>query len=83
MKEKEDNTICPHCRGKKERCWIDSPEDNNCVHVSIAKHGKHTLDQVSKRLGTSLVNAFQIEKRALRKLKKKMDLKIFLNRDTN
>lgn len=81
MKDKDD--ICKHCGGKIERCWIDSPEDHNCVHVSIAKHGKHTLDQVSKRLGTSLVNAFQIEKRALRKLKKKMDLKIFLNRDTN
>ena len=75
--------ICKHCGGKKERCWIDYPEDNNCINVSIAKHGKHTLGQISKRLGTSIVNVFQIEKRAIQKLKKKSDLKIFLNRDTN
>lgn len=75
--------ICPHCGGKRERCWIDYPEDNNCINVSIAKHGKHTLEQISKRLGTSIVNVFQIEKRAIQKLKKKSDLKIFLNQDTN
>ena len=75
--------ICKHCGGPKERCWIDYPEDDNCVHVAIAKNGKHTLEQISKRLGTSTVNVFQIEKRALRKLKKKKDLKIFLNSDTN
>lgn len=70
--------ICKHCGGPKERCWIDAPEEGNCVHVAIAKNGKHTLEQISKRLGTSLVNVFQIEKRALRKLKKKIDLKKFL-----
>ena len=75
--------ICTHCGGKKERCWIDYPEDDNCIHVAIAKNGKHTLEQISKRLGTSTVNIFQIEKRALQKLKKKKDLKIFLNSDTN
>ena len=75
--------ICAHCGGKKERCWIDYPEDDNCIHVAIAKNGKHTLEQISKRLGTSTVNIFQIEKRALQKLKKKKDLKIFLNSDTN
>lgn len=77
------DNICKHCGGKKERCWIDYPEDDNCIHVAIAKNGKHTLEQISKRLGTSTVNVFQIEKRALQKLKKKKDLKIFLNSDTN
>jgi len=70
--------ICPHCGSKVERCWIDSPEDENCVHVAVAKHGKHTLEQIAGKIGTSTVNVFQIEKKALRKLKKKIDLKMFL-----
>ena len=78
MIDVDKDEICKHCGGKKERCWIDSPEDNNCIHVAVAKHGKHTLEQISKKIGTSTVNVFQIEKKAIRKLKKKIDLKMFL-----
>ena len=78
-----EEEICKHCGGKKERCWVDAPEDGNCVHVSIAKHGRHTLDQVAQKLGMSLVNVFQIEKKALQKLKKRSKLEPFLKTETN
>ena len=68
---KKDN-ICPHCGGSVERCWIDYPEDNNCINVSIRKHGCMTLSEVSKRIGVSLVRISQIEKQALIKIKKRL-----------
>ena len=64
--------VCPHCGGPKERCWIDYPEDDNCIHVSIAKNGSMTLDEVSKRIGVSLVRISQIEKHAMKKLHKRI-----------
>ena len=63
---------CKHCGGNRDRCWIDYPEDNNCIYVSIRKHGQMTLDQISKRLGVSLVRISQIEKHALGKLYKRI-----------
>ena len=63
---------CPHCGGDKERCWIDFPEDQNCIHVSILKNGSMTLDEISKRIGVSLVRVSQIEKLALKKLSKRI-----------
>ena len=74
----EKNNKCPHCGGEKEKCWIDYPEDDNCIHVAIAKNGAMTLEEVSKRIGVSLVRISQIEKAALRKLNKriKFDLSI-------
>lgn len=68
-----DNT-CNHCGCSKERCWIDFPEDQNCIYVSISKHGAMTLDEVSKRLGISLVRVSQIEKEAMKKLSKRIKL---------
>ena len=65
---------CKHCGGPKERCWVDYPEDDNCVHVSISKHGAMTLENVAKRLGISLVRVSQIEKAALKKLSKRIKL---------
>lgn len=64
---------CPHCGGDKERCWIDFPEDQNCIHVSILKNGSMTLDEISKRIGVSLVRVSQIEKQALIKLNKRIN----------
>jgi len=60
----------------KEECrmWIDYPEDNNCVLKAIEKHGPMTLDQVSKRLGVSIVRVSQIEKAALKKLSKRIKI---------
>ena len=65
---------CPHCGGLVERCWIDYPEDNNCINVAISKHGPMTLDEVSKRLHISLVRVSQIEKQALGKLSKRIKI---------
>ena len=60
----------------KEDCkmWIDYPEDGNCVLNSIEKHGCMTLDQISKRLGVSIVRISQIEKAALKKLSKRIKI---------
>lgn len=63
---------CPCCNGPRERCWIDYPEDENCIHVSIAKNGSMTLDEISKRIGVSLVRISQIEKAALKKIRKRI-----------
>lgn len=64
--------ICEHCGGPKERCWIDYPEDDNCIHVTIKKHGPLTLEEVSKRIKVSLVRISQIEKQAMKKLSKRI-----------
>ena len=72
MSEENENqkNICPvhDC----DRCWIDYPEDNNCIYESIRKHGAMTLDEISKRLGISLVRVSQIEKQAIKKLSKRI-----------
>lgn len=66
---------CPHCKEEdKNRCWIDYPEDDNCIHVAISKHGSMTLAEVAKRLNLSLVRVSQIEKAALKKLSKRIKL---------
>ena len=69
-----DEERCKHCGGIKERCWIDYPEDLNCIHVAIKKHGAMTLEEVSKRLKVSLVRISQIEKLASKKLSKRIKL---------
>lgn len=60
------------CSKENCRCWIDFPEDNNCINVSIEKHGAMTLHEVAKRLGISLVRVSQIEKQAITKLSKRI-----------
>ena len=64
----------PCCQHKDCRCWIDYPEDDNCVNVAIDKHGAMTLAEVAKRLGISLVRVSQIEKSALKKLSKRIKI---------
>ena len=71
------------CGNKDCRMWMDHKEDLNCCLYSIEERGKHTLEQVAERLDMSLVNVFQIEKKALQKLKKRAKLGPFLNSDTN
>ncbi len=66
--------ICEHCGGPRERCWVDYPEDENCVHVAIQKNGAMTLEEVSKRIGVSLVRISQIEKEAMKKLSKRIKI---------
>jgi len=60
------------CEKEESRSFIDYPEDNNCIYVAIEKNGAMTLDEVSKRLGISLVRVSQIEKQALKKLSKRI-----------
>lgn len=60
------------CTREDCRCWIDYPEDDNCVNVAIEKHGAMTLAEVAKRLNISLVRVSQIEKQALKKLSKRI-----------
>ena len=60
------------CEEEECRCWIDYPEDNNCINVAIEKHGAMTLAEVAKRLNISLVRVSQIEKQALKKLSKRI-----------
>ena len=73
-----NDETCEHCGEKKERCWIDYPEDDNCINVAISKHGAMTLEEVAKRLKVSLVRISQIEKQAMKRLSKriKFDLSI-------
>ena len=70
----KEDSICPHCGGLVERCWIDCPEDDNCIYVSIQKHGRMTLDEISKRLNLSIVRISQIEKQALTKVRKRINI---------
>ena len=60
------------CNREECRCWIDYPEDDNCINVAIEKHGAMTLAEVAKRLNISLVRVSQIEKQALKKLSKRI-----------
>ena len=66
--------ICDCCGRNKDDCWIDYPEDNNCIYVSIDKHGSMTLQQVADRLGISFVRVSQIEKQAIKKLSKRIKI---------
>ena len=59
------------CSTQKCRHWIEYDEDLNCSLVSADK-GPLTLDEISKRLGLSLVRVKQIEDKALVKLKKRV-----------
>ena len=75
MIEKQSNNEEKKCCKQKDcRCWIDFPDDENCMYVSIKKHGAMTLDQIAKRLGISLVRVSQIEKQALKKLSKRIKI---------
>lgn len=62
--------------GKEKECqksckyWINFPEDNNCCLESIDKNGEMSLREVAKRMGLTYVAILQIERRALKKLKK-------------
>ena len=60
------------CDEENPRCYIDYPEDDNCIYTAIEKLGAMTLAEVAKRLGISLVRVSQIEKQALKKLSKRI-----------
>jgi len=60
------------CNRTECRMFIDYSADLNCSLVSIYKNGNMTLDEISKRLGISLVRVSQIEKKAIGKLSKRI-----------
>ena len=68
MRKKNDH----ECSPETCRCWIDFPEDDNCIFESIRKNGNMTLEKVAKRLGLSIVRISQIEKEAMKKLSKRI-----------
>ena len=72
---------CDYCGGPKERCWIEYPEDNNCVYCTVEKNGAMTLDEASKRLHISLVRVSQIEKEAMKKLSKRIKFDFLSEKD--
>lgn len=55
-----------HCR-----LWVNYKEDLNCAQIAVEKNGAMTLKEVAKRLDISYVRVAQLEKAALRKLRKK------------
>lgn len=59
------------CEQRECRNYIEYPEDLNCTLIAVDKHGEMTLDEVSKRLGLTLVRIKQIEDKALLKLNKR------------
>jgi hypothetical protein len=60
------NTECRH--------WISHEEDLNCTLVCVDKHEDGvTLREVGERLGISFVRVCQIEKKAIQKLKKRIE----------
>lgn len=59
------------CNTSDCRHHIEYEEDLNCSLIAIDKHGEMTLDEVSKRLGLTLVRIKQIEEKALNKLNKR------------
>ena len=59
---------------KREACrhWMDYSSDLNCSLIAAEDHGPMTLEEVSKRIGLTLVRVKQIEDKAMDKLKKRI-----------
>lgn len=66
---KKDNKPCEE---KTCRHWLEYNEDLNCTIIAIEKNGPMTLEQVSERLGMTLVRVKQIQDDALVKIKKRI-----------
>ena len=56
------------------RYWIDHNEEQNCSLVSVYLNGNMTLKEISERLDISLVRVSQIEKKAVKKLFKRIKM---------
>lgn len=62
---------CP-CSRESCRHWMDYGEDLNCSVIAAEDHGPMTLEEVSKRIGLTLVRVKQIEDAAMNKMKKRI-----------
>lgn len=61
------------------RYWLDYEQDLNCSMVSVERHGRMTLREISERMGVSFVRIKQIQDVALRKMKEQdLDFEVFL-----
>ncbi len=69
QKCQEHKVSCPF---KDCKMWIDYEKDFNCTNIAIAVNGNMTLRQIAEREGLSFVRIQQIEKKALKKLKFKL-----------
>jgi len=56
---------------QSDRHFIDSPKHNNCVLCLVKDKGPMTQEEVSKYLGISKMRVSQIERKAIKRLKKK------------
>ncbi len=65
------------CSQKECRLWIDYKKDLNCTLIAVEQNPSMTLDEVSKRLGISLVRVKQIQDKAVQKMQKNSLLKAF------
>jgi hypothetical protein len=63
------------CRNKECRKWIDCAADNNCLLISIERHGPLTLHESAERLGISYVRVKQIQDVAIKKLLRRITKK--------
>ena len=63
------------CGQRDCRLWIDYKKDLNCTLVAVDRNKQMTLDEVSKRLGISLVRVKQIQDKAVQKMQKNCLLK--------
>ena len=63
------------CSQKECRLWINYKKDLNCTLIAVATNPSMTLDEVSKRLGISLVRVKQIQDKAVQKMQKNSLLK--------
>lgn len=60
------------CQQNECRHWIEYEKDLNCSIISAEINGPMTLEQISERLGMTLVRVKQIQDQALTKVKKRI-----------
>jgi hypothetical protein len=65
------NEACKNCEC---RHWIEYPDDLNCVHVTVQKHGSLKFQDIGERLNVSAARIKQIEQESLKKISKNKSL---------
>lgn len=59
---------------KDDRYYVNSAEHNNCVFCLVNEKGPMTQDEISKYLEISKMRVCQVERRAVSKLSKRINL---------
>ena len=60
------------CKRENCRYWMSFSDDLNCSLIAAEDHGPMTLEDISKRMGLTLVRVKQIQDEALTKMKKRI-----------